>query len=281
MNTLRQRIRQRLIPRKYRELLQAIPKKPLQWDEAAVQLDRHQAHVRRTGYPQYLFGLCFAARAAKAAGQLHFVAVEFGVAGGNGLIAMEKHAALVEKIWGVKIDTVGCDTGRGLPERTDGRDCPYAFQGGEFPMEEQALRSRLQRSELLVGDVADTVAEFGTGKFAAIGFVSIDLDLYTSTRDSLRVFDQSAELLLPRVALYCDDLTGYPYTTAHGEWAAIQEFNSTRQVRKIGQIYGLQHCLGLEHRFRSWVDRFFVLNVFDHERYNAPEVGNFPDRSVS
>ena len=39
-----------------------------------------------------------------------------------------------------------------------------------------------------------------------------------------------------------------------------------------GQVYGLCHSLGREHRFAIWPDKFFVLNVFDHDHYNAPEV---------
>lgn len=280
MNSLLERLRRRLIPKEYRKLLQAIPQLPIQWDEAAVQLHQNRDHVRRTGYPQYLYGLNFAARAAKAAGEKQFVAIEFGVAGGNGLVAMEKHAELVEQTWGVKIDTVGCDMGSGMPERNDGRDCPFAFQGGEFAMDELKLRSRLRRSELILGDVADTVEKFTTGKFAPIGFVSNDLDLYTSSIDSFALFNQAWDALLPRVAIYCDDLIGYPYTTAHGEWVAIKEFNANKSERQIGQIYGLHHCLGMEHRFKPWTDMFFVLNVFDHERYNAPEVNNFPDLNL-
>ena len=70
-------------------------------------------------------------------------AIEFGAAGGNGLFVLENHAAVVEKTWGVKIDTLGCDMGSSMPERSDGRDCPFAFQGGEFAMDERKLRSRL------------------------------------------------------------------------------------------------------------------------------------------
>ena len=68
MNSLLERLRRRLIPKEYRKLLRAIPRQPIQWDEAAVQLHQNRDHVRRTGYPQYLYGLNFAARAAKAAG---------------------------------------------------------------------------------------------------------------------------------------------------------------------------------------------------------------------
>jgi len=119
---------------------------------------------------------------------------------------MEQHAELVERLWDVKIDIVGFDMGSGLATRTDGRDCSYAFHGGEFAMDEDALRSRLRRSVLRLGDVSNTVRSFGAEDHAPIGFVCNDLDLYTSTRDSFSLFGGESRRLLPRVPMYFDDL---------------------------------------------------------------------------
>jgi hypothetical protein len=259
--------------------LRGVATAPKVWDEAAVQLDQLRSEVQRIGYPQYLYGLLCAARTARAIGASQFTAIEFGVAGGNGLVALERHAITVGKKWGVSIQVVGFDSSAGIPARTDPRDCPFAFRGGEYKMDEAKLRARLDHAEVRLGDVAETVQGL-LQNFAPIGFISNDFDLYTSTRDSFALFDLEPDRLLPRVAMYFDDLMGYPYTTVTGEWAAINEFNSTHKDRQLGQIYGLKHYLGQAYRFAPWADMFFLLHVFDHPNYNSHEVMTVPDLSL-
>lgn len=265
-----------------RESLFQITPEPEVWDEATtefVELQR-RPEVRRVNYPQYLFGLLSAARTARAIGAREFTAIEFGVAGGNGLVAMEQHAATVEQIRDLKIHIVGFDTSFGLPSLTDPRDCPFGFSGGEFRMDEAKLRARLDRAELRLGDVSETARAYALEEFPPIGFVSNDLDLYSSTRDSFALFAGDTSKLLPRVTMYFDDLHGYPYTTASGEWAAIDEFNATHRDRRFGQIVGLKYCLGRRFRFATWVESFFVLHAFDHPGYNALESKGTVDLSL-
>jgi hypothetical protein len=262
------------------ETFKPMGRTPIRWDQAAVQLDKLRAQVLRVGYPQYLYGLLCAARTAYAVSEKRFTAIEFGVAGGNGLVAMEQHAMLVEQLWDVSIDIVGFDNLVGLPDRTDPRDCAFALQAGEFVMDEDKLRSRLKRAELRLGDVKETIRIFSTERFSPVGFVSNDLDLYTSTRDSLSLFQLEPHRFLPRITMYFDDLIGYPYTTVNGEWAAVHEFNSISKDRQIGQIYGVKHCLGRHYRLAAWTEMFFVLHVFDHQAYSKPEVTEMPDLSL-
>lgn len=261
--------------------LRVLSSRAAPWDEAAVQLDKLRSKVRSIGYPQYLYGLLCAARTARAIGADGFTAIEFGVAGGNGLVAMEKHAAIVERLWNLSIHVVGFDTSAGLPQRTDPRDCPFAFRGGEFKMDEAKLRARLVRAQLRLGDVAETVQSFSRESFPPVGFVSIDLDFYTSTRDSFALLKIEPQRLLPRVTMFFDDLIGYPYTTVTGEWAAINEFNSSQGARQIGQVFGLRHSLGPTYRFNIyWCDLVFVLHVFDHPAYNSPEIARMESLSL-
>ena len=269
----------KLIPSSKRimEILDSIPQTPMPWDEAAVQLHQLRLDVLRIGRPQYLYGLLCAARTAQAIGEKCFTAIEFGVAGGRGLIAMERYAEIIEKKQNIQVQIVGFDASSGLPSSTNPLDCPFAFRGGEFPMDEEKLRSRIKRAELRLGDVAQTVQDFIKGSFAPIGFVSNDLDLYTSTRDSFALFHAKSQCLLPRIAMYFDDLIGYPYTTINGEWAAIKEFNAISPHRQIGQIYGLKYYIGLHYRFEPWTDMFFMLDVLDHPNYNLPEKTSMPD----
>lgn len=274
-------LRNRLLPKEIRELLKPANAGAMPWDEAAVQLERLRGHVKQVGYPYYLYGLLSAARTARAAGEKKFTSIEFGVASGNGLVAMEKHAEVVEKLYDVSIDVVGFDMSVGLPPPTDPRDCPFAFNTGEFSMDVEKLQSRLNnRTSLRIGNISDTIRTFMDEDFAPIGFVSHDFDYYTSTRDSLDLFQLEPHRMLPRVSMYFDDLIGYPYTTVGAEWAAINEFNKKSQDRQIGQIYGLKHCVGGSYRFTKWPECIFLLHVYDHNSYNMSEEAAMPDLSL-
>jgi hypothetical protein len=251
---------------------------PAQWDSAAIQLDRTRRKAKEAlQYPNYLFGLFSAARTARAAGASEFSAIEFGVAGGNGLVQLERHAAIVEQHYAVRIRTFGFDLGSGLPPPSDPRDCGFASPSGEFAMDLDRLKARLARSELLIGDVRDTVPRFRETSAPPVGFVSNDLDLYTSTRASFALFEGNTERMLPRVILYFDDMSDYPYTTATGEWAAIHEFNTSHSDRQIGHMLGLKHSLGSFYRFAPWAESFFLLHLFNHPKYEAPEEIEMPD----
>jgi len=186
-------------------------------------------------------------------------------------VAMERHADWVRKRTGVAVEVHGFDAGSGLPPPQHSYDCPFAFRGGEFAMDEGALRARLSGARLWLGDVNERIDDFLATSYAPIGFVSHDFDYYTSTRDAMRLFAVDAERLLPRITMYFDDLAGYPYTTATGEWAAIEEFNASSADRRIANIWGLKFQLGAPFRFAHWNESLFLLHVFDHAGYNALE----------
>src|SRR5215469_11295162 len=75
----------------------------------------------------YAYGLYQGALLAQRLGHKRITAVEFGVAGGNGLVALEFLAEKIEKEVGVGVDVVGFDSGEGLPstDEQDYRDLPY------------------------------------------------------------------------------------------------------------------------------------------------------------
>ena len=56
--------------------------------------------------PHYAYAIHEAAKLAKALDIPKFSIVEFGVAGGNGLVAMEKIAGRIEKMLGVEIEVL-------------------------------------------------------------------------------------------------------------------------------------------------------------------------------
>jgi hypothetical protein len=221
--------------------------------------------------PPYAFGIYHAADLAKRLGLPRMSAIEFGVAGGRGLLSMERIAAEVEAIFGVGIDIYGFDTGGGLPPPKDYRDLPYVWEAAEYRMDEAALRARLSRARLLIGDVADTVGSFIAERAPApIGFVSFDLDYYSSTVAALKLLDGAHGSFLPRVLCYFDDTLG---TNRHvGELLAIEEFNAAHERAKIAPLHGLE----LTRRIPGfWNAGMRMLHLFDHPRY-GDHVGDVP-----
>ena len=229
-------------------------------------------------YPYYAYCLNQASVQAKRLGFERISAIEFGVAGGNGLVAMETIAAELVKEHGVAIDCYGFDTGEGLPPSTDPRDLPYAWRRGFYKMDRPALEARLTFARLVIGDVRETVPDFlatATG-VAPIGFVSFDLDYYTSTVEALRLFDAPHSTRLPRTFCYFDDIIGKDdelHCEHVGELLAIDEFNAQHARLKLGRINGLAH----KRIFHSaWCEQIYVLHDLAHPRYGdytGPEDG--------
>jgi hypothetical protein len=221
--------------------------------------------------PQYLWPLVHAAHAARSLGIPAISALEFGVAGGNGLVAMERAAAAATELSGTRIDIYGFDTGAGMPAPTDPRDAPWLIEPSYFKMDEAALRSRLERAQLVLGDVGDTVTEWARTDHAPIGFVAFDLDYYTSTVEAFKVLEGPPERMLPRVPCYFDDLFGFAWTEFTGVHAALSEFNEGHTQRKIGKIHGLRFELPPEEFQQQWHEKMYVIHLFDHPRYADSE----------
>lgn len=227
--------------------------------------------VRSITRSQYGFGLLHAGRLAARLGIPRISALEFGVAGGNGLLALEDHARRVSQETGVQIDIYGFDSGSGLPAPTDFRDMPYAWEQGFYAMDVDKLKNRLTSAKLILGDVRDTVQHFGDTNPAPIGFIAFDLDYYSSTTAALGVLELPFEQLLPRVFCYFDDVAGGPsycYNEFTGELLAINEFNQSHDDRKLAQIAGLRH------NFSSlpalWHEQIYVAHLFNHPSYSTP-----------
>lgn len=87
-----------------------------------------QMHPR----PHYGYCLLSSAKLAKRLGISEISALEFGVAGENGLYSLEYHALRVEEITEVQIQIYGFDLSSGLPRPKDYRDLPYHFVAGDF-----------------------------------------------------------------------------------------------------------------------------------------------------
>ncbi len=222
------------------------------------------------GFPQYAYGLLQAGFLSQRLGIGTFSALELGVAGGNGLVELERLAAAMGRTFGFRVEITGFDLGTGMPSPLDYRDSPYIWQPGFFTMDEKRLNARLTTARLALGDIARTGREFMARKPPPIGFISFDLDYYSSTATAMSaLLEADPDRYLPRVLCYFDDTVG-PHEELHceytGELLAIREFNERNTDRKIAQINGLGRKLaGIAD---WWVEGIYVLHLFSHPRYN-------------
>lgn len=217
--------------------------------------------------PHFAWGILQAAHMARTLGYKKISVIEFGVAGGNGLVAMENVAEWVEKQLGLGIEVYGFDTGRGLPKPTDYRDMPNIYTGGTYMMDVPALKKRLRRAKLKIGLISETLPQFLVEKPAPVGFVSIDVDLYTSTIDTLKLFEADPSLLLPRVHAYFDDIIAASCAEFLGERLAIAEFNQSHPQCKISPIYGLNYVVPKRYAMEPWASMIYLVHVLDHPDY--------------
>jgi len=220
--------------------------------------------------PAYAYCMWHAARLSHALGLPKISAIEFGVAGGNGLVAIEGLAREIEGRIPVKWEVYGFDLGEGLPEHSDYRDCPFIWQKGLYKMDAESVRTRLKDSSLILGPVSQTIPSF-VAEFspAPIGFISFDLDYYSSTRDAFRILGEADEYFLPRVFCYFDDVAGSDdqlLCVDLGELLAIEEFNREHSNQKLRPVHGLQSKRRL---LCPWVEKVYALHRFFHPQYSV------------
>jgi hypothetical protein len=221
-----------------------------------------------TARPQYVWGVLNAAYLARALGIGRISAIEFGVAGGNGLVVLETIARRVTAAFGVGIDVYGFDTGVGYPRPVDYRDTPNLFQEGGYPIDIPKLRARLQTARLVLGLVESTVPSFLASNPAPVGFAAFDMSLYSATAKALELFNAPESLLLPRVQCYFGSVVGHTYSDFTADRLAISEFNNAHALRKISPSYGLDIVVPDS---RAWAKRIYLAHMFDHSLYGADD----------
>jgi hypothetical protein len=257
------------------------PQAPIPFDNSYAWIGQSFREILRDPlggrYRPYAWGVLQAAALAKVLGHRHISVIEFGVAGGTGLMSLERVADLVEQETGVTIDVFGFDTGRGLPKPQDHRDVPYMWEEGDFAMNEGELRARLKRAQLKLGLVEETVPEFLRASFAPVGFISIDVDLYSATKSALMLLDADSAKLLPRVFCYFDDTMGFGYNDFTGERLAIHEFNAEHAMRKLSPVYGLKWFVPQEYFNDRWIEMLHIAHLFDHPLYGT--IDHIPRRA--
>lgn len=219
--------------------------------------------------PYYAYCVYHAADLARRLSYREISVIEYGVAGGQGLVLLERYAEQVANETGVEVQVYGFDTGRGLPPPVDYRDLPYHWKPGFFAMDEKSLRRRLRGARLVLGDIRETaVAFFEIYNPAPLAAVMHDLDFYSSTQVALTMFECDEKYRLPRVFCYFDDIIGDEielYNDFTGERLAIAEFNERNATKKLSPAY---HLITRREQ-EQWYHQIYLLHDFEHHRYNS------------
>jgi hypothetical protein len=221
----------------------------------------------------YAYGVLRAADLARFLGKTRATVCEFGVSTGNGLLNMIELAELVGAATGVEIRVIGLDTGEGLPTIDGYKDHPEIWSVSDFNMtNKEDLRRRVKgRAELIFGDIKDTVGDLvaSLDELAPLGFISVDVDIYSGAKSSLKALLGKPELYAPAVSIYCDDVRFFFANRWCGELRAIEEFNDENLLRKIDQDRSFPgHRPALDH---GWYESMFVCHVLDHEVRTSPK----------
>jgi hypothetical protein len=218
--------------------------------------------------PHYAYIVYQAADLARRLKLSRISVLEFGVAGGRGLLNLEHHAARVGALTGVAIEVYGFDTGEGLPPPVD------------FKMDQAALKAKLKSAKLVLGDVKQTTPTFAADfKPAPIGAISFDLDYYSSTLDAFGVLTVPSEFRLPRIFVYFDDI--FSSDLGHvgpgaGVPLAIDEFNAADPQRRLSPLTHLEFAY---RPARAWHRQIYSYADFKHPLANQYIVGQ--DRQLS
>lgn len=225
--------------------------------------------------PHYAYCMFGAASMAKRLGQNRISAIEFGVAGGNGLKFMCDLSVEVKKRTGVSIDCYGFDTGKGMPPPDGPKDLPYWFKEAQYAMDEPALRAKVPDGNLVIGEVKDTIPSFCESHDPApIGAIFNDVDYWSSTRDSFELFNfakSRPQNFLPRTYMYFDDILGWEhemYGPFNGQLAAMHEYNASQEDVKIHLNQNLLPQTHLKYRHQ-----IYYAHLFAHPDYNK-YIGN-------
>lgn len=229
-----------------------------------------------TERPHYLYCLYHSAILARRLGLKKISIIEFGVAGGNGIIFLEKFVENIILETEVEIEIYGFDLGAGLCEPIDHRDLPYWFKKNLYKMDHSSLSAKIKYTKLIIGDVKDTIKDFFK-KYnpAPIGAILNDLDYYSSTINSFQIFNASEDkFYLPRIFCYFDDIIGTEnemYGKNNGQLLAIDEFNKNNIDLKINLN---QNLLSKNIQYKFQIYYFHNYNHKDYNKYLFGEEQN-------
>ncbi len=217
--------------------------------------------------PHYAYGLLRAADTAKYFGISEVTCCEFGVAHGAGLENMCNLSSMISAETGIKMHIYGFDTGVGIPDGLTYKDHPEMWIPGDFSMgDTDSLQKKMNgRASIIFGNIEDTISGFvrTLTETAPVGFIAIDVDIYSGTKAALRLFDATnPKLYLPATSIYFDDIIFYYSNRWCGELAAIEEFNFEHEWRKID----IDRSLPSDRAIHSspFYKQMYAAHILDH-----------------
>ena len=218
----------------------------------------------KTFRPYYETILLESVLEAKELGYKKVSVLELGVAGGNGIITLEKYKKKIEKLTNIQIEIYGFDTGDGLPQIDNKYDLPFLWSTGDYKNDKYELEKRIT-SKIFYGDIKDTFEDFIKTDPEKVVSIFIDLDLYTSTKNFLNQLPKFKHYLSPRVYCYFDDVfIPRHYINEHnGELLAIKEFNDENTDIKIGKSVSSFY----DFKFPTGTEGLFMMHNFSHKDY--------------
>ena len=228
---------------------------------------------------QHAYALLNIADQANALGLERVSVFEFGVAAGAGLLNLQEIASKLTTVTGIGFDIYGFDTGTGMPPPKSFKDHPELYQEGDFPMDFGKLSKALGPcTQLVLGPVAESIRHLSNKDFsgAPIGFISMDVDYYSSSVDALNVLKRQPADLLPRVVIYLDDVEDMSHNSWCGEQAAVNEFTLSNPARPIERHTFLRGYRIFKNA--RWIDHMYQCHVLDHSTRN--ELSSTRDRVV-
>ena len=218
--------------------------------------------------PPYAYCMYYSAQLAKKLNIKKISVLEFGVAGGNGIVQAEKIAEKILKELNIEIEIYGFTLKDGLSNPVDYKDLPYWWNVGLYPTSTTNLETKIKKTtKIIYGDVKETTKTFFE-KYnpAPIGAIFNDLDYFSSTLDSFQIFENIDNFYLPRIFCYFDDIIGTEkemFNEFTGELKAINSFNQNNNQKKI--------CLNknlVANSNHNWRYQIYYYHNFGHKNYN-------------
>jgi|TARA_B100001964_G_scaffold12624_1_gene13323 hypothetical protein len=218
----------------------------------------------------YALGLLLASHQAYELGFKKISVIEFGCWNCEGLIDLENYITDIKNFFEIDFQVFGFDLGSGHPNyNSDTRDRLYEIPAGLYPFEKKENLKKLKFSELILGDVKETLINFLEDKKiveAPIGFISFDLGLYNSTKHAIKLLEKDSKFFLPRTSLYFDN--NYFVLDNEGDKLASEEFNDTSH-KKISDVGELAEQLSFF--WKKWIfmgKRIKILSDQKHPKFN-------------
>lgn len=226
---------------------------------------RHYYKEQKLPRMHYAYNIWSAANEAKRLGIPAISVIEFGVAGGSGIVNCEFHAREISRLTNVDIQIYGFDRIDGMPTENEGyKDLIHLWPAGAFKMNKEVLIKRINSAKIIFGEMKDTIPRFITEfKPAPIGVMLVDCDYYSSAKDVLKILDYDDKFFMPRIYMYFDDVL--PFYEMQGENLAIREFNKEKSNMNISP----ETCQ--IDKYSIWSDKKMRLKIchrFSHPLYN-------------